>query len=48
MRFYELYGSVLEKDYPYISGDWGARSGYKTTPGICTETKRIIAGTGKA
>ena len=46
--FYYLakVGNVLDSSYPYISGSYGARPGFPTTPGVCTDRNRIFLGNG--
>ena len=46
--FLAKVGSVLDSTYPYISGSYGTRAGFATTPGICTDENRIFLGEGTA
>jgi hypothetical protein len=39
-------GSVLRSSYPYTAGSYSQKTGYPRIPGICSETNRIMVGSG--
>ena len=45
--YLKMVGAALRENYPYISGDYGSKSGFKNTPGICAEKNRVKIGEGE-